>query len=252
MRSLATDLLTHPWRAATTLLAPSGLAYLVKLLWPFGFTSLASPLTFLISLPELLVNLLSGKPQQHSIAYHYVAGEAPFVIAAMVLGLRRIGGWLAETPARRPRRRVAAPAPDPGRRGRRGRPGRDLHRRSTLGRASGLGPGAHARAPRGGRRSPGPGAGRRERLRRQRARGAALRARAHRHLPGGGARRVRGAGHRAQVRRGEEPRHWPVCGRTGATTSCSSARVCWCSSGDSAEGTPSTRSRSAPSPCGIP
>jgi uncharacterized membrane protein len=95
MRSLATGLLSHPWRAATTLLAPSGLAYLVKLLWPFGFTSLASPLTFLISLPELLINLLSGKPQQHSIAYHYVAGEAPFVIAAMVLGLRRIGGWLA-------------------------------------------------------------------------------------------------------------------------------------------------------------
>ena len=99
MRSLATGLLTHPWRVVTTLLAPSGLAYLVKLLWPFGFTSLASPLTFLISLPELLINLLSSKPQQHSIAYHYVAGEAPFVIAAMVLGLRRIGELLARRSA---------------------------------------------------------------------------------------------------------------------------------------------------------
>lgn len=95
MRSVATGLLTHPWRVATTLLAPSGLSYLVKLLWPFGFTSLLSPLTFFISLPELLVNLLSSKPQQHSIAYHYVAGEAPFVIAAMVLGLRRAAGWFA-------------------------------------------------------------------------------------------------------------------------------------------------------------
>jgi uncharacterized membrane protein len=94
MRGLATGLATHPWRILTTLLAPSGLAYLAKLLWPFGFTSLASPLTFLISLPELLINLLSGKPQQHSVAYHYVAGEAPFVIAAMVLGLKRIGGWV--------------------------------------------------------------------------------------------------------------------------------------------------------------
>jgi len=100
MRSLATGLLTHPWRVVTTLLAPSGLAYLVKLLWPFGFTSLASPLTFLISLPELLINLLSSKPQQQSIAYHYVAGEAPFVIAAMVLGLQRIGGLLARRSAR--------------------------------------------------------------------------------------------------------------------------------------------------------
>ena len=95
MRSLATGLLTHPWRILTTLLAPSGLAYLVKLLWPFGFTSLLSPLTFLISLPELLINLLSSKSQQQSIAYHYVAGEAPFVIAAMVLGLQRVGRWLA-------------------------------------------------------------------------------------------------------------------------------------------------------------
>jgi uncharacterized membrane protein len=93
MRSLATGLLAHPWRVVTTLLAPSGLAYLVKLLWPFGFTSLASPLTFLISLPELLINLLSSKPQQQSIAYHYVAAEAPFVIAAMVLGLGRLSGW---------------------------------------------------------------------------------------------------------------------------------------------------------------
>ena len=93
MRSLATGLLAHPWRVVTTLLAPSGLAYLVKLLWPLGFTSLLSPLTFLISLPELLINLLSSKPQQHSIAYHYVAAEAPFVIAAMVLGLRRLSGW---------------------------------------------------------------------------------------------------------------------------------------------------------------
>ena len=100
MRSLATGLLTHPWRVVTTLLAPSGLAYLVKLLWPFGFTSLASPLTFLISLPELLINLLSSKPQQHSIAYHYVAGEAPFVIAAMVLGLQRLGRWLARRSSR--------------------------------------------------------------------------------------------------------------------------------------------------------
>jgi uncharacterized membrane protein len=94
MRSLVAGLLAHPLRALRTALEPSGLAYLMKLLWPFGFTSLLSPLTFLISLPELLLNLLSSKPQQQSIAYHYVAGAAPFVIAAMVLGLRRLATWL--------------------------------------------------------------------------------------------------------------------------------------------------------------
>ena len=53
-----------------------------------------SPLTLLVSLPELLINTLTSKPQQHSVAYHYVAGEVPFVIAAMVLGLRRLAGAL--------------------------------------------------------------------------------------------------------------------------------------------------------------
>jgi uncharacterized membrane protein len=95
MRSLAAGLFAHPLRTVRTVLEPSGIAYLAKLLWPFGFVSLASPLTLLISLPELLLNLLSSKPQQRSIAYHYVAAGAPFVIAAMVLGLRRLAGWLA-------------------------------------------------------------------------------------------------------------------------------------------------------------
>ena len=90
LRSLIWDLATHPLRLVTIFLGADGLRYLGTLLWPFGFTSLASPLTFLISLPELLINMLSSKPQQQSIAYHYVAGEVPFVIAAMVLGLRRI------------------------------------------------------------------------------------------------------------------------------------------------------------------
>jgi len=91
LRPIVTGLLTHPWRAATSLLDPTGLRHLLEMLWPFGFSSLASPLTLLIALPEALVNLLSSKPQQHSTAYHYVAGEAPFVVAAMVLGLQRIG-----------------------------------------------------------------------------------------------------------------------------------------------------------------
>jgi uncharacterized membrane protein len=97
LKSLAWGLATHPWRLVTTLLSASGLSYLGELLWPFGFASLASPLTFLISLPELLINLLSSKPQQQSIAYHYAAGEVPFVIAAMILGLRRIAGALGRS-----------------------------------------------------------------------------------------------------------------------------------------------------------
>ena len=201
MRSLATGLLTHPWRVVTTLLAPSGLAYLVKLLWPFGFTSLASPLTFLISLPELLINLLSSKPQQHSVAYHYVAAEAPFVIAAMVLGLRRISGWFARGSGKT----------------RKGGPHRlhrllagavvavallaTLDRRPALRRAPGVGAGADARAPRRHRRGAGEGAGGRQRLGRQALGGPALGAGAHHHVPADRRGGVRGARQPGPLRR---------------------------------------------------
>ncbi len=94
MSAVAWSLLTHPWRAVTCLLEPSGLRYLGDLLWPFVFSSLGSPLTALIALPELLINCLSSKAQQHSIAYHYVAAEVPFLYAAAVLGLARVGRWV--------------------------------------------------------------------------------------------------------------------------------------------------------------
>ena len=93
MSALAWNLLAHPWRAVTCLLDPSGLRYLGDLLWPFAFTSLISPLTALVSLPELLINCLSSKAQQHSVAYHYVAAEVPFLFAATVLGVARVGRW---------------------------------------------------------------------------------------------------------------------------------------------------------------
>ena len=73
----------------------SNLHYLFDLLWPFGFTSLLSPLTTLIALPEYALNALASNGFQRSYEFHYVAGEVPFLFAAAVLGVARLRDLLA-------------------------------------------------------------------------------------------------------------------------------------------------------------
>ena len=86
--------LTHPGQALTDVFAASNLRYWLALLWPFGFISLLSPLTLLISAPELLLNALSSIVFQRRIEFHYTALEIPFLFAALVLGLMRLWRWL--------------------------------------------------------------------------------------------------------------------------------------------------------------
>jgi len=62
----------------------------VQLLLPVAFLALASPLTLAIALPVLAEHLLSFRTQQHVIAYQYAVLIVPFVVAAAVLGARRI------------------------------------------------------------------------------------------------------------------------------------------------------------------
>ena len=85
---------THPAQTLTDLVAPGNLDYWLKLLWPFGFASLLSPLTVLIAAPELLLNALSATGFQRRIEFHYTALEIPFLFAAAVLGAIRLWRWL--------------------------------------------------------------------------------------------------------------------------------------------------------------
>ena len=82
----------------------SDLRYLLQLLWPFGMTSLLSPLTTLIAVPELALNALASNPLQRSYEFHYVAGEVPFLFAGSVFGLARLRRWLARRADARGRR----------------------------------------------------------------------------------------------------------------------------------------------------
>jgi uncharacterized membrane protein len=91
---VAKNALLHPLQTAGDLFSDANLRYWFKLLWPLGFTSLLSPLTLLIALPEYALNALSATVFQRRIEFHYTALEIPFLFAAAVLGVMRLWRWL--------------------------------------------------------------------------------------------------------------------------------------------------------------
>jgi uncharacterized membrane protein len=91
---VAKNALLHPGQTVSDLFSASNLRYWLALLWPLGFTSLLSPLTTLIALPEYALNALSATVYQRRIEFHYTALEIPFLYAAAVLGVMRLWRWL--------------------------------------------------------------------------------------------------------------------------------------------------------------
>ena len=91
---VAKNALLHPGQTVSDLFSESNLRYWLALLWPLGFTSLLSPLTTLIALPEYVLNALSATVYQRRIEFHYTALEIPFLYAAAVLGVMRLWRWL--------------------------------------------------------------------------------------------------------------------------------------------------------------
>jgi hypothetical protein len=90
--ALVRTLLTEPGRWIPYALQPAKRAYLLGLLWPWGFLPLLAPQVSLIALPPLLVNLLSSFAAQHEPdVYQYNAAIAPF----LALGAASAVGWLA-------------------------------------------------------------------------------------------------------------------------------------------------------------
>lgn len=93
------DVILHPVHTVRGLVASADLHYWWRLLWSFALLPLLSPLALLIALPELLINGLSTQVFQRMIQFQYTAGEIPFLFAAVVLGLKRLHGWLTGTRA---------------------------------------------------------------------------------------------------------------------------------------------------------
>ena len=91
---------THPWRAIQLGATADGGKYLMALTLPLVALSLFAPLLAAGAVPDLILNLVSSRPEQHHIEYHYSAVIAPFLIAAAIRGLatlreRRHPRWVA-------------------------------------------------------------------------------------------------------------------------------------------------------------
>ena len=91
---VVTTAVTHPGQALADVFSAENLRYWLALLWPLAFSSLLSPLTLLVSSPELALNALSSTIYQRRIEFHYTALEIPFLFAAAVLGSMRAWRWL--------------------------------------------------------------------------------------------------------------------------------------------------------------
>lgn len=79
-------LVTRPWEALEIAASPDRAWYLLALLLPVLGLSVFAPLLAAAALPDLLVNLLSSRPEQHAIEYHYGAVIVPFLVAAAIRG----------------------------------------------------------------------------------------------------------------------------------------------------------------------
>ncbi len=96
-----------PWQMVKTIFGQPGvvvdqlskagaLNYLKGLLLPLAFLSLLSPLTLVLALPSLAVNLLSEDAFMHRLEeFHYAAPIVPFVLVSGVYGLEALSETLS-------------------------------------------------------------------------------------------------------------------------------------------------------------
>ncbi len=82
-----TTLVTRPWDAVAVAVSQDRAAYVLALLVPLLLLPLCAPLLAAGAVPDLALNLLSSRTEQHAIEYHYSAVIAPFLIAAAIRGL---------------------------------------------------------------------------------------------------------------------------------------------------------------------
>jgi uncharacterized membrane protein len=63
---------------------------------PFLGLWLLEPLLLLGAIPDLVINLLSAKPEQTTVYWQYTAGIVPFVLAASIIGASKLKRFKAD------------------------------------------------------------------------------------------------------------------------------------------------------------
>ncbi len=84
------NIIKHPFHIIEVILEQQRLTYLGTLLLTYGLFIVFSPIPFLLSLPELLINLLSASPNMRVIYFHYNAILVPIMIYSAITGFARL------------------------------------------------------------------------------------------------------------------------------------------------------------------
>lgn len=80
----------HPLTVMPLLLAYNKILYVASLFVSVAFVPLAAVHKLIPAAPYLLQHMLSARPQETTIYYHYTAEMIPFIFAALVYGLKNI------------------------------------------------------------------------------------------------------------------------------------------------------------------
>ncbi|GAC1442893.1 MAG: hypothetical protein NVSMB52_00620 [Chloroflexota bacterium] len=90
-----------PGRVAHVLLSTARLDYLIDLLHPLGYVSLAAFPVFLLALPVLSINMLSSDGTMYSGFYQYSAEVVPFAVGSAAIGIGLFGRLASSNAASR-------------------------------------------------------------------------------------------------------------------------------------------------------
>lgn len=85
------NLITKPWLVLVHLISKIKIAYVTVLLLPTFFLPLLTPNIFLLSLPSLLINLLSSNPMMYvPFHYYHAAPILPFIFLATLFSFYKL------------------------------------------------------------------------------------------------------------------------------------------------------------------
>lgn len=84
------NILKHPLLVLRFMFIFSRIVYLIQLFMPLAFIPLLSPGTLLIALPFFMQHLLSLRPTEMTVHYHYTAEMIPFIFFSFIFGVNNL------------------------------------------------------------------------------------------------------------------------------------------------------------------
>jgi len=79
-----------PVKMLLLIFSPEKIFYFFEVFGPLGFLPFFSPLSLLISLPFFLQHLLSQRPNEVTLYFHYMAEIIPLIFFAFILGIQKL------------------------------------------------------------------------------------------------------------------------------------------------------------------